>query len=53
METTWRARPVLTARLTFALLIAMLVLALAGGALLVGSQLTVRRPRRQPQAPRQ
>ncbi len=39
MDTTWRARPVLTARLTFVLLIAMLVLALTAGAAIVGSQL--------------
>ena len=39
MDTTWRARPVLTARLTFVLLIAMLVLALTAGVAIVGSQI--------------
>ena len=39
METTWRARPVFTTRLAFALLITMLVLALAAGAAIVGSRL--------------
>ena len=40
MDTTWRARPVLTARLAFALLIALLVLALTAGTAIVGSRLT-------------
>ena len=39
METTWRARPVLTARLAFILLISLLVLALTAGTVVVGGQL--------------
>ena len=40
METTWRARPVLTTRLAFILLITLLVLALTAGTVIVGGQLT-------------
>jgi sugar lactone lactonase YvrE len=39
METTWRARPVLTARVAFVLLIALLALALTAGTVIVGGQL--------------
>jgi hypothetical protein len=39
METTWRARPVLTARVAFILLISLLVLALTAGTVIVGGQL--------------
>jgi len=39
METTWRARPVLTARLAFILLIGLLALALTAGTVVVGGQL--------------
>jgi Tol biopolymer transport system component len=44
METTWRARPMLPARLAFILLTGMLLVALVATALIVGSRLISTRP---------